>query len=122
MYASVRLVMKNNVARIAVARENARGRAARTEHRARCARAEAGARIGSLAPLQQHEADDADREEHVNDENDLLTHDSSRAALRLPRRIRPNSSLLSEAPPIRPPSTSGIANSSAALPAFTLPP
>ena len=37
-------------------------------------------------------------------------------------RIARNSSAFSEAPPINPPSTSGIANSSAALPAFTLPP
>jgi hypothetical protein len=33
-----------------------------------------------------------------------------------------NSSALSDAPPINPPSTSGIANSSAAFAALTLPP
>ena len=43
---------------------------------------------------------------------------NARAAVRMSR----NSSALSEAPPISPPSTSGIANSSAALPALTLPP
>jgi len=37
-------------------------------------------------------------------------------------RIARNSSAFSEAPPIRPPSTSGIANNSAAFPALTLPP
>src|ERR1019366_291915 len=38
------------------------------------------------------------------------------------RQIAKNSSATSEAPPIKPPSISGIANNSAALFAFTLPP
>ena len=49
----------NTAASTAVARDSAVRGAARTEHRARGTRAEAGAGIGTLAALQQHQADDA---------------------------------------------------------------
>ena len=48
-------------AKIAVMRDKAGGRAACPENRARCASAKTGARIRTLASLQQHERDDHER-------------------------------------------------------------
>src|SRR6185437_893167 len=97
-----------------------RGRAARAEDGARGARAETGAGLRTLAALQHHEQQDAERRNDLNDYQSYVQHKSYRdpAAARIAR----NSSALSEAPPIRPPSTSGMAKSSAALLALTLPP
>ena len=70
-----------------------------------------------------------DRDEKLYDEttshSTRLSKDNSQVAgyVRAPaRQIAKNSSATSEAPPIKPPSISGIANNSAALFAFTLPP
>ena len=73
--------------------------------------------------LQQDQDDHAQCDEHINHIENSQQHFSIQsihlcAAAQMARK----SSAISEAPPIRPPSTSAWANSSAALAALTLPP
>src|SRR5712692_4117166 len=103
------------------------GRAARAEQASRGAAAESRAHVRPFAVLEQDQTDDAERDDDVDDEcqckpeihvlsleNDIY--------LRAAAQIAMKSSATSDAPPISPPSTSGIANSSLALPGLTLPP
>src|SRR5690606_6793416 len=89
-----------------------------TEHRTRGSRPERRASFRTLALLNQHQTHQAQRHQQMYYDHDSLKH------LQLPaaRQIAPNSSAFREAPPMRPPSISGMANNSAALAAFTLPP
>src|SRR5690606_25433558 len=91
-------------------------RAAGAEHRGRSARAEARARLRTGAALHQDERDHRDGDEHVDHVDDQDQHQAKLLA------IARKSAAASEAPPIRPPSTSGCANSAAALSGLQLPP
>ena len=57
----------------------------------------------------------------MHDHQSCMQHENP-STVQAAATIARNSSDLSEAPPIRPPSTSGMVNSSRALPALTLPP
>src|SRR6185312_10833926 len=93
------------------------GRSGRAEEAARSAAAESRAHVRALAVLKQHQADDRHRDQHVH--HDCHVHPSTHcAALTISR----NSLATSEAPPISPPSTSGMAKIAAAFAALTLPP
>src|SRR5690606_2264592 len=96
------------------------GRAAGAEHGRRGTGTEAGAGGGAGAALHEDEHDHRDRDEHVDDTDDGEQHGLVylAAAAAMARKSRATS----DAPPIRPPSTSGRENSSAALAGLTLPP
>src|SRR3989454_4397984 len=100
------------------------GRAARAEQASRGAAAESRAHVRAFAVLEQDKTDDAKRDDDVDYEyqsepeihvlsleNDIY--------LRAAAQIAMKSSATSDAPPISPPSTSGIANSSLAFPGLT---
>src|SRR5260221_969015 len=97
-------------------------RARGAEQAPRPAAAEGRAHVGALAVLQEHQHDDADRGEDVEHEDQRLHFQSAFQWAPAACQIATNSSLTSDAPPTRPPSTFGIANNSAAFAAFTLPP
>src|SRR5574340_123524 len=98
------------------------GRAARTEQAAGRAAAKGGAHVGALAVLHQHQADHGHRNDAMNNPNNRFHTSSVCANHCAALQIATNSAALSEAPPIRPPSISGMENNSAAFDAFTLPP
>src|SRR5690606_34031075 len=100
-----------------------RGRTAGTEHGARSARAEGGARIRALAPLEEHQRDNRHGKKDMAHCSYRLQHlVIVSAAQPAARQMPAKPSTSREAPPTIPPSTSGIANSSAALADLTLPP
>ena len=84
--------------------------------------AERRAHVRTFAVLKQHEADHAHRGEYMKNQNQgfhyFIPSFQPSAAWQMAR----NSSATSEAPPIKPPSTSRMPNNSAALAALTLPP
>src|SRR5438128_1243601 len=98
------------------AREKVR-RAGGAEEAARGAAAEARAHVRALAVLEKHQADDRARHHHVQHDRHVEPY-VHLAAL----TISMKSFATSDAPPISPPSTSGMAKSAAAFCAFTLPP
>src|SRR5690606_15079692 len=92
------------------------GRAARAEHGGGRAAPEAGAGLGARAALHEDQRDHGDREQHVHDIEDQDEHQVKLLAMAR------KSAATSEAPPINPPSTSGLENSAAALSGLQLPP
>src|SRR4051812_12478511 len=81
-------------------------RAGGAEQAARGAAAEARAHVGALAVLEQHETDDAERHHYVGHDQ-YLSPEAAHFAAALTMSIK--SFATSDAPPISPPSTSGIA-------------
>src|SRR5438105_11141511 len=108
------------------AREEIR-RAGGAEEAPRGAAAKARAHVGALAMLKQHQPDDRQGDQHMKHDKHVRpqshhlppTDPGFKAAS---RRIATKSSATSEAPPIRPPSTSGMAKIAAAFCGLTLPP
>src|SRR6185503_2351323 len=93
-------------------------RAGGAEQAARGAAAEARAHVGALAVLEQHQADDGQRHQHVKHDQYVRPEAHFAAAFTISRK----SFATSDAPPIRPPSTSGMAKIAAAFCGLTLPP
>ena len=128
-YASPSVQTKNTAARTAVVRDRKLAVPRGAEQAARAAAAEGRAHVGALAVLHQNQADHREGREHLDGE-----HESKMRFMYTPLRgldgtsprpaamMAKNSAAFSDAPPIRPPSMSGCASSSAALAAFMLPP
>src|SRR6185295_3779091 len=91
-------------------------RAGGAEEAARGAAAEARAHVGALAVLEKHQTDDRERDQHMHHDRHVDPYIHCAALT-----ISMNSPAASEAPPISPPSTSGMAKIAAAFCAFTLP-
>src|SRR5690606_27313399 len=91
-------------------------RAAGAEDGGGGAAAETGTGLRAGTALHQDERDHGDREQHVHDIEDQDEHQVKLLAMAR------KSEATSEAPPINPPSTSGLENSAAALSGLQLPP
>ena len=114
------------------------GAARRAEQAAGCAAAECCASCGPFALLHEDQTDHDQGTDDLNHQQDIekYVHEKSescgmcftcsstqrRAFYFAAATMAKKASALSDAPPISPPSMSGCANSSAALPAFMLPP
>ena len=114
------------------------GAARRAEQAAGCAAAECCASCGPFALLHEDQTDHDQGADDLNHQQDIekYIHEKSesygmcftcsstqrRAFYFAAATMAKKASALSDAPPISPPSMSGCANSSAALPAFMLPP
>ncbi len=104
--------------------------AAGAEQAARAAAAERGPHVGTLAVLDEHEADHCQRGQHLHGQDHIHEHIhffstpvGSRGAVQAAAAmICKKSWALSDAPPTRPPSMSGWASKAAAFAAFMLPP
>ena len=129
MKASASVQTKNTAAHTAVERDRKFALPRGAEEAARGAAAEGGAHVGPLAVLDQHEADHGQRGQQLHCQHevhpDLHGGSLSPNGMGLQpaaRQMATKSAAFNDAPPIRPPSMSGCANSVAALSGLTLPP